>query len=687
MSRITRISFALFLCLACPCRVLAFGPWQDLNIGFRMVLGNPDDTDLAHRVTVTAAEMQAVVETTNSSGVVTRRWIGHRLLGADFVAEATLTPAADGGVGYDFSYRNCSSALQVERIGFPDVAFARTDALRVFFPQAQGRVTWPKWEALKPGETAACHYPQGFHFIAAFEPTGEGVYVDQREGARLEATEVAALKGDGERTARLVSWYDLPVPSEATRARHLPFVGIVRRFRGGWFEACRIYREWVRTQPYCQAAARRPRGQLADVAMWFWNRGRSEKVIAPVEKFRDDAGVPVALDWYWWHRISYDTDFPHFWPPREPEADFRAGVARCRRGGIYVQPYVNGMTWDCDNPTWNEGGAQGAVVERDGRVRKYLFNRFTKHSLAYMCGEAPDYQAHMRRTIRTLAGCGFNGVYMDMINNAAWGPCWNAAHRHPRGGGTHMAENFRRYVSAVRADNPGLQLSSEDGCEAYLELFDSVISLYSNGERLAGLVAPRDEFVPGFNAIFHDCVTSFGTFAMIDGIPAWDETWPSGERWTEERPWERMFPDQFAVEISRGPTWGIQPCVHNFLLEHATDPRHAEDYRFMVETARFWHRNRPWLLEGEMLSPGKLTCPTQRVEFMRRSTYAKKGEFATCVQEALPTVFHSVWRAPDGRIAAVLVNWSRSTRKYDLETPDITTSGELPARSWRIAVK
>lgn len=674
-----RDAFALGLALAC-----ATASAEGLEIGFRLMLGNPDDTNLAHRVEVTSSEAGSFSAATNAAGTIVRRWRGHRLLGDDFIAEATLKPAGPGAFEYGFSYRNCRSPLMVERIGFPDLAFDRTDGLRIFYPHQQGHIVWPQWESLKPGETAVAHYPQGFHFIAALEPSGECVYLDQREGARLEATEVAALQGDGGQTAHLVSWYDLPVTPETARACRLPFTGIVRRFRGDWFEACRIYRDWVRTQPFYQAAARRPRGQLADVAMWFWNRGPSEKVIAPVERFRDDSGVPVALDWYWWHKISYDTDFPHFWPPREPVADFRAGIARCRLGGIYVQPYVNGMTWDFDSPTWNEGGAQGTVVERDGSVRKFLFNRFTGHSLAYMCGEAPDYQAHMRKTIRTLAGCGFNGVYMDMINNAGWGPCWNRGHRHPRGGGSHMAENFRRYVSAVRTENPGLQLSSEDGCEAYLELFDSVISLYANGERLTGLTAPRDEFVPGFNAIFHECVTSFGSFAMIDGIPAWDETWPATERWTDERPWERLFPEQFAVELSRGPTWGIQPCVHNFLLEHATDPRFAEDYRFMVETARFWHRNRAWLLEGEMLAPGKLTCPTRRVEFMRRSTYAKKGEFATCVQEALPTVFHSVWRAPDGRIAAVLVNWSRTAQTYSLKTPDMKTAGELPARSWRI---
>lgn len=49
----------------------------------------------------------------------------------------------------------------------------------------------------------------------------------------------------------------------------------------------------------------------------------------------------------------------------------------------------------------------------------------------------------------------------------------------------------------------------------------------------------------------------------------------------------------------------------------------------------------------------------------------------------LPTIFHSVWRAPDGRVAAVLVNWTRKPQPYELKTPDLTISGTLSSRGWQ----
>ena len=56
-------------------------------------------------------------------------------------------------------------------------------------------------------------------------------------------------------------------------------------------------------------------------------------------------------------------------------------------------------------------------------------------------------------------------------------------------------------------------------------------------------------------------------------------------------------------------------------------------------------------------------------------------------QPALPRVFHSVWRAPDGCVAAVLVNWSREAADYRIETPDVAAKGTLPARTWKLISK
>jgi len=72
------------------------------------------------------------------------------------------------------------------------------------------------------------------------------------------------------------------------------------------------------------------------------------------------------------------------------------------------------------------------------------------------------------------------------------------------------------------------------------------------------------------------------------------------------------------------------------------------------------------------------------VEFLSASCYKRVKDSSTYIQEALPTVFHSEWRAKDGRCAAILVNWSRETQGYELEFDGKKHAGKIPALSWML---
>ena len=104
----------------------------------------------------------------------------------------------------------------------------------------------------------------------------------------------------------------------------------------------------------------------------------------------------------------------------------------------------------------------------------------------------------------------------------------------------------------------------------------------------------------------------------------------------------------------------------------------------MKDSAQFYHDHKNFLFDGEMLKPAKLTCATKRVEFLKTSSYRRPHESNACVQPALPCVFHSEWRAKDGREAAVLVNWTREEQAYDIEFEGVRRRGKLPPLSWRL---
>ncbi|MDO5317578.1 MAG: DUF6259 domain-containing protein [bacterium] len=608
-------------------------------------------------------------------------WKGHPVFGAEFAVVVTLDLLEEGCWRYALSWRDNVCPLPGAEVKFPMLTVPRTDETRLFVPDHNGKILIPDWTDAKPGKCLARNRPYGIHFAAALTPRASW-YVDQRGDARLESAFFELRNGTAPHQVCVSAGWE--PPARASSAGELPFTGVIARLsRPSWWEATMRYAAWARRQPWVAAAKSRDFSRLRDIGFWFWNRGAAEKVISPVERFQKDSGVPCALDWYWWHDIPYDSYFPNFWPPREGEETFRAAIARCAKAGIFLQVYTNGVTWDMDDESWHEGGEEGVVRKADGSVYARAFNRFNRHRLSWMCATNTRFQDRLCGVYRKLAAAGLPGIYMDMIGCATYEPCFATDHGHVPGGGRYMADGYRAFARRVRLENPGVILSTEEPNETYLETFDAVISLQTNGERFRN-ADDRRVFVPAHHAVYHGAQALFGSFAMVHGVPAFDEKWPKDGKWKVEKDWKALFPDQFAIEVARGVTWGMQPMVHNFLPENADDPRYAEDYKLMVETARFYWANRDLLFDGEMLDPGELTCATHPVDFLSRSTYAREGEYKVTHRDGLESVLHSVWRAPSGRKAVILFNWTRKEQSFSLKTPDVESSGRILARSWKI---
>jgi len=651
------------------------------EVSFRIIAEEFGSSNRAMKVAA-PSNMKAMDVKVGKDGKTVVTWRGSESFGADFTVTAVFEALPDGSVGWTFGYEKCECPLPVAEVRFPIVTVPRGPETAILYPASIGALVWPEWAKCRPGATVASARPQTFHFIAALTEGGTGWYLDQRDDARFYTGMFNAKAGQKAGTVSLEAVCEPPAASP--RDWRMPFGGTIAALPGAdWFAAAARYRDWARRQPWYRAARTRDFGKMRDIAMWFWNRGAAEHVITPVERFQKASGVPAALDWYWWHDIPYDTGFPNFWPPREGEEVFRAAVKRCNDAGIFIQVYTNGMTWDLDDPSWTEGGEEGVRISKDGTFRATAFNRFLPHRLAYMCGTAEKYQTRMRKLYRTLASTGMPGIYMDMIGNASYAPCYSTNHVHAPGGGTHGIKGYRKFAAQVKADNPGILLCTEDATEPYLDVFDAGICLACNSERF-GSNDDRRYAVPVNQAVYHGCEVLFGSYAMVHGTPPFDPKWPTDRKWKVEKDWKAMFPDQFALELVRGVTWGMQPMVHNFRPGDDTDPRFTDDYRLMIDTARFYHGNRDFLFDGDMCAPGKMECDTQKIDFLVRGTYAREGEYRTITRNTIPAVLHSVWRAPDGRTAAVLVNWTRAPRKYALSAPDISAKGEIPPRSWRL---
>ena len=605
---------------------------------------------------------------------------------------SSFTPAPNGGVWKNDSgltvkvaYEELDGILQgsisfsgndgvnapVEEVIFPRAEVPLDEGSSILLPVSQGRVIknlTGEWSETLLSRTEGRY--RSFRCTAVYS-AGQGIYFDCRDSGFYNKGYKWRKEGE-----KLIYTHIHYLPLDGSGSFTLPYRCGVTEFQGEWFEAAMIYKKWAMEQVWYKNALRE-KNPLKDISMWLWNRGRIDYVFPPTEKLAEDSGVPVALDWYWWHHNPYDTDYPDFWPPREGEEAFKNAVKRLNDKGIFTQVYINGRTWDLDGPSYSEGGADEIEIKRDGSDFAVAFNSYNHHRLGYMCGEAPIFQRKMADLVKTLCDAGLPGVYLDMIGCTTGSNCYNPKHKHAPGGGDYNITGFRKMMELIKKENPGKLFSTEDCAENWLDLFDSMIVLFSTSSERMG---DDTEFVPAFSAIYHGTNALFGSYALPDAIPPWDELWPAEDRFPAdaEEDWNALYPCQFFLELARDITWGMQPMICNFQMKHIENPEFAEVYKYILDTAKFYYANREILYSAEMLSPGVLECDRIPVDFIVRGIFTHKEHLRSIHKEGLPALCHSVWRNPKGGRVLILANYTPESRQWRFEE----SSGVLEPRSY-----
>ena len=204
-----------------------------------------------------------------------------------------------------------------------------------------------------------------------------------------------------------------------------------------------------------------------------------------------------------------------------------------------------------------------------------------------------------------------------------------------------------------------------------------IVLFSTSGERMGD----DTDFVPAFSAIYHGTNALFGSYALPDAIPPWDELWPAEDRFPAEaeQDWNALYPCQFFLELARDITWGMQPMICNFQMKHIEEPQFAEVYKYILDTAKFYYENREILYSAPMVSPGTLECAKIPVDFIVRGIFTHKEHLRSIHKENLPAVCHSVWSNPKGGRTLILANYTPEEQSFKFES----VSGTLPPRSFK----
>jgi len=595
---------------------------------FALSLENVADDE---RVTLSADRAWSVSEEVDhESGSVVLHWAasgGDRFAGLRVTVRVRPKPPGNA-LGWSLRVDGVPDGWTLWDVTFPQLPVAEPGpGGRVFFPRGCGEVQENVWDrSFRFGGT----YPSGWtsmQWMAAYDRAGRtGLYVAAHDPF---ASTKEVLVESRPPAHGVVFSLTHPAPAMGSLQNQFATEGEIvwRLFRGDWFDAAMIYRDWVR----CHARwypKLGPEGR-EDTPMWMrslpaWGLGGGgpRGVVPQVKRYAEFLGVPVGYHWYNWHQIPFDNDYPHYFPAKE---GFVEGVAELQKHDVYVMPYINGRLWDTrdrglEDHLFSTGALPAATKNAQGEpyVETYGSQETdgSRVRLAAMCPATALWQDKVAEIVGRLFGeCGVRSVYIDQVAAAKPQLCFDADHGHPLGGGHWWTESYWEMIGRIRQKMPeGRALTTECNAEPYIHVFDGYLTWHWQ----------YDGQVPAFPAVYGGTIQMFGR--AYRGGPTKD----------------RAFCMKAGQQLVFGEQIGwCNPGVVN-------EKQNAEFLRQVVRLR--WHLAR-YFYAGEMARPPRLIGQIPRVT----ADWQWRGRWPVTTD----AVMTGAWQIPtEKRVVLLLVNVS-----------------------------
>jgi hypothetical protein len=303
-------------------------------------------------------------------------------------------------------------------------------------------------------------------------------------------------------------------------------------YQGGWLEAAHRYRKWALQQIWTQKGpiSQRPDFPKAAINIGFWIRDTwvwdlpdnvdkntgdpstwardnrdTHEMDLPFLNVMKKMGVPIAFQWYGWHRTVFDNLYPHFLPPLP---GFKERVKELVDSGALIVPYVNGLSADSKLEDWYKFDPY-AIKDEEGGLRQ-KFYRDGAGRLTPMCPSQVPWHHTMATLVDSIVGFyGANGIYIDEVSCNSHELCFNKDHLHPLGGGHYWADGWREFyqkmLSVAHQGKRNVVITSEAANEIFFDLVTA--NLYTG--RPSDYEIPLQEVVYSGYTLFYGTVCDF----------------------------------------------------------------------------------------------------------------------------------------------------------------------------------
>ncbi|MGI6047969.1 MAG: DUF6259 domain-containing protein [Petrimonas sp.] len=596
----------------------------------------------------------------NSSTLILK-WDNFETLG-DFRVEAKVALAKKEV----FSYWDIS-VEGINDMGIKEVAFPRIEGLRdlenekLVVPTWMGSLISEPREMLSKGSgKMEWIYPGALssQVVAIYNADKCGFYASCNDSLNYRKNFSLTLD-----TLNTITYEMTNFPSfdTTTETYSLTYQAVIGSFKGDWIDVAGKYKEWAVQQRWAKES-RFINGLtpawLENTALWVWNRGKSENVIVPAMELKQSLGLPVSILWHWWHKCSYDDNFPEYLPPREGKDAFVEAVQSARDAGVNVIVYMNAIQWGDVTEEWKSGKVMPYTVKDINQNEiSHVYNVFSGNALVNMCIGTSFWRDHYSSLCDSVVNTyQTSGVYMDQTCLSRM--CYDKNHGHVPGGGNYWVENSAKMICQIRSKDFGDKkpiFTGEGSSENWLPHLDAFLTLEASRERYAGV--DNIETIPFFQAVFHQYGITYGSYSSLVS-PPYDELWPIEFAPKDaEQPLDEIFDKQFLMEQAKSFVWGVQPTIANY--HTFLESEKIEEIDYLMEIVKTRYNALDYLLYGEFCRNPDLYIPRENIDISRLSIYAgRTGKTVTSFEKNVPSLYVGTWKAKNGNIAIALASIS-----------------------------
>ena len=436
-------------------------------------------------------------------------------------------------IEWSVEVKNTSSEYSLIWCTYPRMYITGKDKLDLFVPEHGGTVR-KSFNATDNYDGGA--YPSGFKYpmpyYALYRHSGirdNSIYysVHDKSGALKDLYAASTQNGD----VRLSCRYHAENIGKSANSQKLPGKAVWQIFNGDWFDATKIYKEFVHTECdwYTDKREKQTPQWMQEIPFWImdWvpydpksghvipsdvrseNSGDKDDWYKIPIKLREELGVPIGYHIYNWHKIPFDSDYPHFMPAKEKFLD---ALPKLKESGIRVMPYINALLWDNqdredENYEFEELGRPGAVKKENGEPVILTYESKKKNGdsveLSPIC---PSYRLWRDKltelTTKMFKELDVDAIYLDQVAARVPHLCMDKSHSHPTGGGGWWQKNYRELLSQLNSAKPKDKVfTTEANAEVYSNSVDGFLSWMWGGSICD---------VPAFMSIYGTKVCVFG---------------------------------------------------------------------------------------------------------------------------------------------------------------------------------